>query len=124
MVEVPALKLQRKVKSIQMFKRPVESASQGDRVGMCVTQFDPALLERGLAATPDVVPTFSTAIVSTTKIKYFKQAIKRNTKFHGKSSRFATNKPIYSFLSFFTQSLWATAPSWQPHIFSAPISHG
>jgi len=65
-----------------MFKRAVECDSQGDRVGICVTQFDPALLERGLAATPDVVPTFSLAIVSTTKIKYFKQPIKRNSKFH------------------------------------------
>lgn len=30
-VELPALKLERKVKSMQMFKQPVQTAHQGDR---------------------------------------------------------------------------------------------
>lgn len=31
-----------------MFRKPVERAIQGDRIGLCVTQFDPDKLERGL----------------------------------------------------------------------------
>ena len=33
---------------MQMFRKPVERAMQGDRIGLCVTQFDPDKLERGL----------------------------------------------------------------------------
>uniref|UniRef100_A0A8C7E7Q9 Selenocysteine-specific elongation factor n=1 Tax=Naja naja TaxID=35670 RepID=A0A8C7E7Q9_NAJNA len=52
-VEIPALKVTKKVKSMQMFHTPVTYAMQGDRVGICVTQFDPKLLERGLICTPE-----------------------------------------------------------------------
>lgn len=55
-IELPALKAVRKVKSMQMFRQPVQQASQGDRLGICVTQFDPKQLERGLACTPDSLP--------------------------------------------------------------------
>ena len=43
---------------------------QGDRVGLCVTQLDPALMERGLAAAPGTVPTFNAAVASVEKIRY------------------------------------------------------
>jgi selenocysteine-specific elongation factor len=33
---------------MQMFRKPVDKAIQGDRIGLCVTQFDPDKLERGL----------------------------------------------------------------------------
>lgn len=57
MVEIPSMQITRKVKSMQMFRQPVESAIMGDRVGICVTQFDPKLLERGLVCTPGSLPT-------------------------------------------------------------------
>lgn len=47
----------RKVKSMQMFRKPVKLASQGDRLGICVTQFDSKLLERGIACTPGSMQT-------------------------------------------------------------------
>ena len=53
----------RKVKSVQMFKRPVQRASQGDRVGMCVTQFDAKLLERGIACAPGYVTTIHGGVI-------------------------------------------------------------
>lgn len=53
-IELPALKLQRKVKSMQMFRRPVNAAQRGDRVGICVTQLDASSIERGLACSPGV----------------------------------------------------------------------
>ncbi len=39
-VEVPAVCETRKIKSLQIFKKPVKLAMQGDRVGVCVPQLD------------------------------------------------------------------------------------
>jgi len=81
-IEIPALKVSKKVKSMQMFKKPVNSASQGDRVGICVTQFDPHLLERGLVCTPSALPTIFAAIIQVHKIPYFKGKCETKSKFH------------------------------------------
>lgn len=51
-VEIPTLKVTKKVKSMQMFKTAVTRAVQGDRLGICVTQFDAKKLERGVLCTP------------------------------------------------------------------------
>lgn len=82
MVEITALKEARKVKSMQMFRKPVENAIQGDRVGICVTQFDPKLLERGMVSTPGALPTLYAAIASVQKIPYFKGKCNTKAKFH------------------------------------------
>lgn len=71
-VEIPALKVVKKVKSMQMFHMPVTSAMQGDRLGICVTQFDPKLLERGLVCAPESLHTVHAAIISVEKIPYFR----------------------------------------------------
>ncbi|XP_063797242.1 selenocysteine-specific elongation factor [Pseudophryne corroboree] len=81
-VEIPTLKVTKKVKSMQMFHRPVSSAMQGDRLGICVTQFDPKLLERGLVCTPDSLHTIHAAIISVNKISYFKGSLQTKAKFH------------------------------------------
>jgi selenocysteine-specific elongation factor len=51
-VELPDLRLERKIKSMQMFRKPVDTISQGDRAGVCVTGLDASLVERGLLCTP------------------------------------------------------------------------
>ncbi|KAG5838345.1 hypothetical protein ANANG_G00222760 [Anguilla anguilla] len=81
-VEIPALKVTRKVKSVQMFRQPVGSAMQGDRVGVCVTQFDPKLLERGVVCTPGSLRTLHAGLVSVRKIGYFRGALATRSKFH------------------------------------------
>ncbi|GFH23685.1 eukaryotic elongation factor, selenocysteine-tRNA-specific, partial [Haematococcus lacustris] len=70
-IELPGLKLSKQVKSMQVFKRPVTKASQGDRVGICVTQLDPSLIERGLACAPGTVPTFNGAVAAVEKIRFY-----------------------------------------------------
>ena len=47
-----------------MFRRPVDSAKQGDRLGICVAGLDAKLMERGFVATPGSVPTISSAIAT------------------------------------------------------------
>lgn len=81
-VEIPSLKVTKKVKSMQMFKQPIKCAYQGDRVGVCVTQFDPKLLERGIVCTPGSVPAVFGGIVSGKRIPYYKGAITSKSKFH------------------------------------------
>ncbi|KFO38369.1 Selenocysteine-specific elongation factor [Fukomys damarensis] len=72
----------KKVKSMQMFHTPVTSAMQGDRLGICVTQFDPKLLERGLVCTPESLHTIHAAILSVEKISYFRGPLQTKAKFH------------------------------------------
>jgi len=78
-IEFPDLKQEKKVKSLQMFKKPVQGARQGDRAAMCVAGFDSKALERGLVAQAGTVPTFNAAIIAVQKIRYYKQGV------HGKS---------------------------------------
>lgn len=81
-VEIPSIHITKKVKSIQIFRKPVEHAVQGDRIGICLTQFDPKQLERGIACKPGYVPTITAAIISVHKIKYFKGNVNTKAKFH------------------------------------------
>ncbi|XP_045931454.1 selenocysteine-specific elongation factor isoform X1 [Micropterus dolomieu] len=81
-VEIPALKVTKKIKSVQMFRKPVSKAMQGDRVGVCVTQFDPKLLERGVVCTPGSLRTLYAAVISVRKIGYFKGSLATRAKFH------------------------------------------
>lgn len=81
-VEIPSMKMTKKIKSIQMFRKPIEKVIQGDRAGICVTQFDPKLLERGLVCSSGALPTIYAGLVSVNKIRYFKGSIATNAKFH------------------------------------------
>ncbi|XP_045043698.2 selenocysteine-specific elongation factor isoform X3 [Desmodus rotundus] len=72
----------KKVKSMQMFHMPVTSAMQGDRLGICVTQFDPKLLERGLVCAPESLHTVHAALISVEKIPYFRAPLQTKAKFH------------------------------------------
>uniref|UniRef100_A0A1A9VU31 Tr-type G domain-containing protein n=1 Tax=Glossina austeni TaxID=7395 RepID=A0A1A9VU31_GLOAU len=63
LIELPAVGEQRKVKSLQMFKRPVQSATMGDRVGVCVTQFNVKQLERGVLCQPGYMQTVYAAVI-------------------------------------------------------------
>ncbi|UYV70313.1 EEFSEC [Cordylochernes scorpioides] len=56
--------------------------NQGDRVGICVTQFDPAQLERGLICSPGHLTYATHAIVAVHRIPYFRAEILTKAKFH------------------------------------------
>ncbi|XP_019932573.3 selenocysteine-specific elongation factor [Aedes albopictus] len=81
-VEIPKLKLVRKIKSMQMFKQSQQVARQGDRVGICITQFDPKLLERGLLCKVGYVTDIYAAVFRLNTIKYYKGSLKHKSKFH------------------------------------------
>jgi len=81
-VEFPELKQSRKVKSMQMFKKPVNEATQGDRLGVCVTQLDAKSLERGIACSPGYILQVHCALMAVRHIRFFKATCKTGLKFH------------------------------------------
>jgi len=81
-IEIPSLRQERKVKSIQMFKKPVSVIRQGERAGICVTNLDATSVERGIAAAPGTVPTLSAVIALVKKIRYFTGPCDSDSKFH------------------------------------------
>lgn len=82
MLELPLLKIDKKVKSIQMFRKPVQSIKQGDRAGICVAQLDADLIERGIASAPRTVKTSDVAIVILKRVPYFVGEVKTKSKYH------------------------------------------
>jgi|UPI000581AED2 selenocysteine-specific elongation factor len=81
-LEFPTLGLDRKIKSIQMFKRQVQRIQQGDRAGVCVSNLDAKLLERGIAATPGAVQLLKGAIALVRKVPYYVGTLHSGSKFH------------------------------------------
>ena len=67
---------------MQMFKKSVNEAIQGDRVGILVTDFNSESLERGVAAKPGYLKNHDAVLISVHKIKYYKNPIEANAKFH------------------------------------------
>lgn len=51
---------------------------QGDRAGICVTQLDPQLVERGVVCAPGSVPTFAGAIAAVEKIRFYSGQVGTN----------------------------------------------
>ncbi|XP_055701273.1 selenocysteine-specific elongation factor [Phlebotomus papatasi] len=81
-VEVAQLKLSRKVKTIQMFRTPLQEAKQGDRIGISITQFDAKSLERGFICRPGSVIQCRCGIIKLSRISFYRSSIASNTKFH------------------------------------------
>lgn len=81
-IEIPSLGLERKVKSMQMFKRKTTRIQQGDRAGICVSNLDSGLLERGVAASPGAVQLVKGAIALVRKIPQYPGQLHNKAKFH------------------------------------------
>lgn len=81
-IEVAAIKQTKKVKSMQMFRKPVDKAQKGDRVGICVSKLDPKDLERGLVCAPGKISHFTVALARVARIRHYKNEIMGNMKFH------------------------------------------
>ncbi|XP_034108109.1 selenocysteine-specific elongation factor [Drosophila albomicans] len=81
-VELPLLGEKRKVKSIQRFRQPVECAGPGDRIGLCVTQFNAKSMERGIIVQPGYLKPIYAVCVKLHLIPHYKQAIRSGNKLH------------------------------------------
>ncbi|KAL9190324.1 hypothetical protein ACHAXT_007535 [Thalassiosira profunda] len=82
MVEFPTLATQKKIKGLQMFRRRANVIQQGDRAGICVSNFDAKLMERGIVASPGTVKLIRGAIAVVRKVRFFKGGLHSGAKFH------------------------------------------
>lgn len=84
-IRIPALNIERKVKSMQSFKQAVESIRAGDRVGICVPSLEAGLIERTLVCCPEA-PLLSSQflLVKVRKVPHFKQQLPSKIKIHSK----------------------------------------
>ena len=64
----------------QVFRRPVQFCQQGDRAGLCVTQLDAKLVERGIVCAPGSVPTFSAAIAAVERVRFYSGKLPSSSK--------------------------------------------
>ena len=76
----PTLCEKKIIKEIQMFKKPVSKAVQGDRVGMLIKNLDPTKIERTIACNEGYVQSIDGGVFLIKKIKYYKNEIKSNSK--------------------------------------------
>ncbi|KRZ04015.1 Selenocysteine-specific elongation factor [Trichinella zimbabwensis] len=81
-VEIPTLNEKRKIKSIQIFHKAVESIAQGSRAGICVAQFDTSRLERGVVCESNCLQKIQYGVVSVNAIVHYKHPLRSNSKFH------------------------------------------
>ncbi|KAM3184031.1 hypothetical protein ACTXT7_009176 [Hymenolepis weldensis] len=82
-VEVPQHKLKKKIKSMQMFRNPIDEIGPGDRAGICITQVDPSIMERGFIASPDSLPICQACLLADVRrIPYFKGSLSSKQRFH------------------------------------------
>lgn len=80
---LPDYQVTRRVKSIQMFRKSVPSTKQGDRVGVCIAQFDAKEMERGVACSANAgVVSASTMIAVVQKVRFHAKGIDAGQKFH------------------------------------------
>eukprot|EP01059_Diplonema_ambulator_P005241 TRINITY_DN1499_c0_g2_i2.p1 TRINITY_DN1499_c0_g2~~TRINITY_DN1499_c0_g2_i2.p1 ORF type:complete len:582 (+),score=183.95 TRINITY_DN1499_c0_g2_i2:33-1748(+) len=81
-VYFPTMKMDRKVRGIQVFRKPVKAAHKGDRIGMSVSKFD-STMERGIVcALGSNVQTYSLGVARIQKVRFYKSAIPSNLKLH------------------------------------------
>jgi selenocysteine-specific elongation factor len=83
-IEIASLGIERKIKSLQIFKHATDEAFAGDRIGLTVTpQVSADSFERGILCTPKSVPTVLACLACLRRIMYYRGPIvSRQSLFH------------------------------------------
>ena len=120
-VYVPALRQSRKVRSLQCFHTPVDSAVAGERVAVCVSGLDGEKVERGLLCSPNAVDEVSRVVVWAERVRFYKEDVRNGQSLHisvGHDTLCAT----CTFFTYSTQPLHSSTPptSFDP---SQPYLH-
>lgn len=82
MIEIPEIGFKTKIKSIQMFRKDINTAIKGDRVGMLLNGLNPDQIERSLGCEPGYITPCDYIIGTITKVSYWKKPISTEEKFH------------------------------------------
>ncbi|CAH8432619.1 unnamed protein product [Heterobilharzia americana] len=85
-IGLPLQRIQKKIKSIQRFRQPIQSIGPGDRAGICVPQLDPNLLERGLvgdlSSDDSLTLCHACILANVEKVRHFKNPVKSKSRLH------------------------------------------
>ena len=122
-LEIPTIKTERKVKSIQMFRVGVSKIEQGDRAGICLTQFDPSLVERGVVCTPGTVPLLPALIAVIDRISFFKGDITSKSKFHISLGHETVMARVSLFTGVFDETLGGKLDLEQEYLHQDSLDH-
>ncbi|RNF12242.1 putative selenocysteine-tRNA-specific elongation factor [Trypanosoma conorhini] len=92
---IPDSHLVKKVKGLQAFRKPLQRARRGDRVGLCVVQFDAEGVERGLlcsaqqqqrgalpADAPLLIESAKVLVAEVNRVRFHQLSCDAHTKFH------------------------------------------
>lgn len=71
-----------KIKSMEMFRRPIQVARQGDRVAMLMQHLEAELLERGIACSPGYLKRSRKVVIDLNLVRLFKRPIKNKSRFN------------------------------------------
>lgn len=82
MIEIPNLKVSRKIKSIQSFRENVKSISAGDRAGICVQSIESDAIERTLISSKPLILSRTVLLLEAKRVKYYKNELKSKSKIH------------------------------------------
>ncbi|OMJ20549.1 Selenocysteine-specific elongation factor [Smittium culicis] len=81
-LQVLPIGVQRKVKSIQVFKKSVKSITKGDRAGICLVKIESSDIERGFLASVNSINKACACIMPINIVPHYKNTIKSNSQFH------------------------------------------
>lgn len=114
-IYLPAHQVSKKVKSLQVFKQSVVTAGRGDRVGLCVPQFDASRMERGMVsaflpkAELSGPPCTVACIADVRRVRFHRLPCDSGTKFHV----ILGHTTVMGSLRFFSQEMSSTVFSIQ-----------
>lgn len=81
-IQIPSINEEKKIKSMQKFRKSVTSASCGDRLGICVSNLNAKLHERGLICQKSCLQISYAVIIKVNRVPYFKRNIETGMKLH------------------------------------------
>jgi selenocysteine-specific elongation factor len=81
-IELPEIGETKKIKSMQMFKKPINMVTQGDRCALLVPNLDHNKVERTIIIKPGSLKAANVLLGTIAGVKYHKFQIKSKTKVH------------------------------------------
>lgn len=67
---------------MEMFRKPIQSAKQGDRIAMLMHHLEADLVERGIACTPGYLKRTRKIIIDLNLVRLYKRPIKNKSRFN------------------------------------------
>ncbi|GJQ11692.1 hypothetical protein GpartN1_g3483.t1 [Galdieria partita] len=81
-INIPDIGVSRKIKSMQVYRKPVTECGQGERVAICISQCPSDKIERGFLAVPGYLSLSTCFIALAYKVRFYRQDCLSKSRFH------------------------------------------